>query len=106
MMEPWKNKTMKNISITTADSPIQNRESQIENDARSQLDLSLNGAASCERPAWRRRQMLRSRAAWWFHQMRRAVDTAVEWRPAPTPRPEQTTLDLRRTTEVTVNTAR
>ena len=92
---------MKNISITTADSSIQNPKSQIEN-TRSQLDLSFSAAAACERPAWRRRQMLRSRAAWWFHQMRRAVDSAVEWRPAPTPRPEQATLDLRRTTEVTV----
>ena len=92
---------MKNITVTAVD-PAQNPESQIEN-TRSQLDLSLNGLSSCERPAWRRRQMLRSRAAWWFHQMRRAVDSAIEWHPALPSRPEQTTLDLRRTTEVTVN---
>ena len=91
---------MKNITVTAAD-PIQNPQSQIEN-TRSQLDLSLNGSPACERPAWRRRQMLRSRAAWWFHQMRRAVDSAVDWRPTPPPRPEQTTLDLRRATEVIV----
>jgi hypothetical protein len=85
---------MKNISITTADSPIEN--------TRSQLDLGFSGAAACERAAWRRRQILRSRAAWWFQQMRRAVDSAVQWRPSPPARPEQGTLDLRRPTEVTV----
>jgi hypothetical protein len=96
---------MKNITVTTADLPTKNPQSQIEN-TRSQLDLSFSAtAAACERPAWRRRQMLRSRATWWFHQMRRVVDSAVEW-PAPTPHPEQTTLDLRRATEVTVNTTR
>ena len=93
---------MKNISIATAGSPIANRKSEIHTDGRAQLDLSLNGATPCERPAWRRRQLLRSRAAWWFQQMRRAVDSAVEWRPAPPARPEQTTLDLRRTTEIVV----
>ena len=46
--------------------------------------------------------MLRSRANWWFQQMRRAVNSAVEWRPSPPARPEQRTLDLRRKTEVTV----
>jgi len=93
---------MKNNSVTTADSPIANRPSEIQTDGRAQLDLSLNGAAACERPAWRRRQMLRSRAAWWFQQMRRAVDSAVDWRPAPPARPEQTSLDLRRPTRVTI----
>jgi len=92
---------MKNISITTADSPIPNPKSQIEN-TRNQLDLGINGAAACERPVWRHRQILRSRAAWWFQQMRRAVDSAIEWRPSPPTRPEQRTLDLRRPTEVTV----
>jgi hypothetical protein len=85
---------MKNIDKTTADSPTEK--------TRSQLDLGFNGTPACERPAWRRRQILRSRAAWWFHQMRRAVDSAIEWRPAPAARPEQRTLDLRRPTEVTV----
>jgi hypothetical protein len=32
--------------------------------------------------------------------MRRTVDAAIEWRPAPLPRPEQTALDLQRPTEV------
>jgi hypothetical protein len=72
---------MKNITIPTADSAIENPKSPAEK---------------------RRRQMLRSRATWWFQQMRRAVDSAVEWRPAPPARPEQGSLDLRRPTEVTV----
>lgn len=32
--------------------------------------------------------------AWWFGQMRRVVDAAVEWRPTPPARPEQTQLRL------------
>lgn len=92
---------MKNITIPTADSAIENPTSQLDN-TRNQLDLSFSGTPACERPTWRRRQMLRSRATWWFQQMRRAVDSAVEWRPAPPPRPEQGTLDLRRPTEVAI----
>ena len=92
---------MKNITIPAADSAIESPTSQLEN-TRNQLDLSFSGTPACERPTWRRRQMLRSRATWWFQQMRRAVDSAVEWRPAPPTRPEQTTLDLRRETEVIV----
>jgi hypothetical protein len=33
-----------------------------------------------------------ARARWWFQQMRRAVDSAIEWTPGPTPRPEQIQL--------------
>src|SRR5687767_2236975 len=46
----------------------------------------------------RRHQVARSRAAWWFGQMRKVVNAAVEWNPAPTARPEQTyiTLEARR----------
>jgi hypothetical protein len=90
---------MKNINTTTAGSSIQNPQPTIQNH-RGQLDLSFNGLAHGDRPGYRRRQMLRSRATWWFQQMRRAVDSAIEWRPATPPRPEQSTLDLRRPTEV------
>jgi len=92
---------MKNISKSAADSTIQNPNSETQNAARAQLDLSFSGIKACHRPAYRRRQILRARAAWWFGQMRRAVDSAIEWRPAPAPRPEQGTLDLTRPTEVT-----
>ena len=42
----------------------------------------------------RRHQIARSRAAWWFGQMRKAVNAAVEWKPAPLARPEQTYITL------------
>ena len=91
---------MKNINTTAAETAIENV-TKIEN-GRGQLGLAFNGLPACERPAYRRRQQLRSRAAWWFQQMRRAVDSAIEWRPTPPARPEQTSLDLRRPTEVAV----
>ena len=67
-----------------------------------QLDLWSGGVSGCARPGQRRRQALRSRAAWWFRTMRLVVDNAVEWKPAPLPKPEQETLDLRNHTEITV----
>jgi hypothetical protein len=30
------------------------------------------------------------RAQWWFRRMRQIVDSALDWQPAPPPRPEQT----------------
>jgi len=93
---------MKNIINTTAESADETLHFESQRGHRAQLDLSFNRVMACARPAYRRRQMLRSRAAWWFQQMRRAVDSAVEWRPAPPARPEQRTLDLRRPTEVAI----
>ena len=54
--------------------------------------------SSRSRRSLRRHQVARSRAAWWFGQMRKAVNAAVEWKPTPVARPEQTyiTLDARR----------
>ena len=40
-------------------------------------------------PSCQRRQRRRSRAQWWFQRMRRAVDRALDWKPAPEPRPVQ-----------------
>lgn len=42
----------------------------------------------------RQRQRRMSRAQWWFKQMRRAVDCAIEWKPAPNARPEQVHMKL------------
>ena len=35
-----------------------------------------------------------SRARWWFSQMRRVVDNAIDWTPAPTVQSEQIHLPL------------
>jgi len=53
-----------------------------------QLELSLskhNQPHSARRSAPRR-----TRAAWWFSQMRQIVDRAMDWESAPPARPEQT----------------
>jgi hypothetical protein len=54
-----------------------------------QMELGLN--AKTRRLARRQR---RQRAQWWFVQMRRVVDAAMEWRPQPQARPEQVYLEL------------
>jgi hypothetical protein len=53
-----------------------------------QLELSFTGAH--EQHPWTRRQRHLSRARWWFERMRQVVDRAIDWPPAPAPRPEQT----------------
>jgi len=59
---------------------------------KHQLEITLPIAA-CRRPGnYRQRRV--SRARWWFNQMRRVVDEAMEWTPAPATRPEQTRLPL------------
>ena len=58
----------------------------------NQLEIRLPQPRVCApRQARQRRQ---SRAHWWFEQMRRVVDEAVDRRPAPSSRPEQTHLPL------------
>ncbi len=52
-----------------------------------QLELSLSNARGCQ-PLGRRQRHL-SRARWWFDRMRRVVDRAMDWAPAPPARPEQ-----------------
>ena len=50
-----------------------------------QMELGLvNGRSAANRRSSRVR-----RADWWFAQMRRAVNAAMDWQPAPPPRPEQ-----------------
>jgi hypothetical protein len=41
-----------------------------------------------------RRPERRSRAQWWFRQMRAAVSDALEWQPMPAARPQQVWLGL------------
>jgi hypothetical protein len=99
---------MKSITNTAVDSEKALKVSRLETPARGQLGLWLVEPKTLNIPEcrperrYRRRQVLRSRAAWWFQQMRRTVDAAIEWKPAPLPRPEQTALDLQRPTQVAV----
>jgi hypothetical protein len=55
-----------------------------------QMELGLAGGRNCRTTA--RRQGRVSRGRWWFEQMRRVVDGAMDWQPAPSPRPEQVWL--------------
>jgi hypothetical protein len=61
-----------------------------------QMELSLGGAAAVGFVRYATRVPCRSRrstrAAWWFERMRRMVECATDWTPAPAPRPEQTWL--------------
>ena len=56
----------------------------------AQMELGF-GTEPPVRPA-SRRQLRLERAAWWFGQMRRAVDRAMDWRPTPAGPPQQTWL--------------
>jgi hypothetical protein len=61
-----------------------------------QLELGFAGKRAGE-PAWlTRRQRRTQRAQWWFRQMRRVVDRAMDWQTAPPARPEQAYLTLAR----------
>jgi hypothetical protein len=54
---------------------------------QQQMELSLAGTPVCRSLA--RRQPRRNHARWWFDQMRQVVERAIDWEPAPPPRPEQ-----------------
>jgi hypothetical protein len=58
-----------------------------------QLEMSFDASTSFS-PRLRVRQRRQSRAQWWFAQMRRVVDQALDWKPAPPARPEQSYLRL------------
>ncbi len=55
---------------------------------KHQMELTLAAPAPAFRRAIRRQRRLPS-AHWWFDQMRKAVDEAIDWQPAPSARPEQ-----------------
>lgn len=55
-----------------------------------QMELELAGQRVCRSTL--RRQNRASRGRWWFEQMRRVVDSAMDWEPLPPARPEQTYL--------------
>lgn len=56
-----------------------------------QIEITL--AVPRSRPQVSARPRRTARALWWFNQMRRVVDEAMEWKPAAA-RPEQTHLPL------------
>ena len=65
------------------------------NTTQAQLELSLNGQNTIVRMEALGRRT--SRARWWFQQMHRVVERAMDWTVAPTPPAEQTYLRLVRT---------
>jgi hypothetical protein len=58
-----------------------------------QMELRLE--AKRVRVSDRQKQNPKQRAQWWFSQMRRVVDAALEWQPTPSGRREQVYLALR-----------
>ena len=60
---------------------------------KHQMELILPAKTPATRRAVRRQRRLPS-AHWWFDQMRKAVDEAMDWQPAPAARPAQTHLSL------------
>jgi hypothetical protein len=58
----------------------------------NQMELGLR--AKQARLTARQKQRRQQRAQWWFAQMRRVVDTALEWKPSKSGREEQVCLSL------------
>lgn len=56
--------------------------------------IELNFVSQGAQPRVVRYERRRSRAQWWFHQMRLAVDRAMDWKPVPASRPEQIYMPL------------
>jgi hypothetical protein len=76
------------LSNPTAYDWVKNKRLDMNMNKTDQLELGLSGQPQfsvVSRPPQRRL----SRAQWWFAQMRQIVDRAMDWQPAPAPRPEQ-----------------
>ena len=59
-----------------------------------QLEIGFERTGT--RPLGARPSDGRTRARWWFNRMRHVVNHALDWTPAPPPRPEQIRLALTR----------
>ena len=57
----------------------------------AQLELSFSALRVRPTPSGTRRASIHN-PQWWFQRMRQIVDRALDWQPAPTPRPEQIEL--------------
>ena len=66
------------------------------NELKTQMEMPLETRALRIR---RRTKKPSRRAGWWFGQMRRVVDHAIDWTPKPTPRAHQVYLSLDRQTQ-------
>jgi hypothetical protein len=60
---------------------------KIKIQSNDQLEMTFNANVRCS--SQERRRLRRNRAAEWFQHMRQVVERAVDWAPAPEPRPEQ-----------------
>jgi hypothetical protein len=56
-----------------------------------QMELGFGNVRANHSPHHRRAR--RVRAQWWFDQMRQVVNRALDWEPAPEPRPTQIWLE-------------
>lgn len=66
---------------------------KIENQCRGQLELTLASQPQpVRRRPFQRKPGRRDRARWWFREMHRVVDDAMDWAGAPLARPEQGNL--------------
>ena len=63
-----------------------------ENKLHVQLELALDGTCFQPRPRLSAGRMARAR--WWFREMHRAVEAALDWGRRPQGRPEQGRLDF------------
>jgi hypothetical protein len=65
-------------------------------DANGDLVTSQLNLAVASRPNRRRtrRPISRSRAVYWFNQMRKVVNAARDWQPTPAAPPQQTYINL------------
>jgi hypothetical protein len=54
----------------------------------AQLELSFGALRARPTPTTARHPSIRN-PQWWFQRMRQIVDHALDWPPAPAPRPEQ-----------------
>jgi hypothetical protein len=58
----------------------------------NQMELGLEAQQLSSSASERRHR--ETRANWWFRQMRHVVDLAMEWRPKPPGRPQQSYMVL------------
>ena len=57
-----------------------------------QMEMTLAKSKPCRRTLGQKR---RTRARWWFDQMRAVVESAIDWKTVPAPPPVQTYLTFR-----------